>query len=236
MRKPRRSSCQVMMRPGPLTLRMPTVTRLPSAIASAASPVVEKPSQGKLRSCACGRIHIASGLPGKLPRTLSGRLVRAVSGTAKMKLPDGRWAGWRGSESSASMVLICPPSLTKAISMCPAVITTRCEGACLLDDGTGAAVGSAVGAAVGSVVGAVVGAAELGAVLVSGAAVFGARSPVVVPSGRPTVASSPTSQYWVTGSERSVLPSVCSALPCHVSAYTPGLEKVHVKCPWPPTS
>ena len=47
---------------------------------------------------------------------------------------------------------------------------------------------------------------------------FGVRSPVVVPSGRPTVVSSPTSQYWVMGSERSVVPSLSSARPCHVSA------------------
>ena len=36
--------------------------------------------------------------------------------------------------------------------------------------------------------------------------------PVVVPSGRPTCSSEPTSQVWVTSSETSSVPSVC--LPC----------------------
>lgn len=56
----------------------------------------------------------------------------------------------------------------------------------------------------------------VGLAAVVSSVVLGVRRSVVVPSGRPTVASSPTSQYWVTGSERSVPPPSSSARPCQV--------------------
>ena len=68
--------------------------------------------------------------------------------------------------------------------------------------GVGARVGAVVGCAdveafgeVGAVVVAVVVTDVVGCASVGVDADFGVRSPVVVPSGRPTVASSPTSQY-----------------------------------------
>ena len=213
------------MRPGPDTSRMDTVTFEPCDSASAPTRVVEKPSQGRFFSCACGRIHISSGGSGKLSRAPSGSVFLAASGTAKMKLPDSRLAWLWGSESSISIAPIDDPSAANAISICPASMSLRRSSAAAepVLVGVGAVVGAVVdvGCDVVDDVGRGAGfgdgfALVVGLAVVVSSVVLGVRRSVVVPSGRPTVVSSPTSQYWVTGSERSTPPPLSSARPCQV--------------------